>query len=161
MGQVLTLDQMRAERARQRAAGRRIVLTNGVFDLLHVGHTRYLSQARALGDALIVAVNDDTSVRALKGPERPILPVAERAEMLAALASVDYVVSFAETTASAVVAALEPDLYVKGGDYSSGKALPEASVVAAYGGEVRLLPFVPGRSTSDIIRAIRAHHTLA
>lgn len=161
MGQVLTLDQMRAERARQRAAGRRIVLTNGVFDILHVGHTRYLSQARALGDALIVAVNDDASVRALKGPERPILPLAERAEMLAALAAVDYVVPFSEITASTVVAALEPDLYVKGGDYGNGKSLPEAAVVAAYGGEVRLLPFVPGRSTSDIIRAIRAHHTLA
>jgi len=161
MGHVLTLDQMRVERARQRAAGRRIVLTNGVFDILHVGHTRYLSQARALGDTLVVAVNDDDSVRALKGSERPILPLAERVEMLAALASVDYVISFSETTAATVVATLEPDLYVKGGDYSSGKPLPEAAVVAAYGGEVHLLPFVPGRSTSDIIRAIRAHHTLA
>ncbi len=161
MGQVLTLDEMRAERARQRTAGRRLVLTNGVFDILHVGHTRYLSQARALGDVLLVAVNDDASVRALKGPERPILPLVERAEMLAALASVDYVVPFSETTASTVVAALEPDLYVKGGDYGRGKPLPEAAVVAAYGGEIHLLPFVPGRSTSDIIRAIRAHHTLA
>lgn len=161
MGQVLSLAEMRAERARLRAAGRRVVLTNGVFDLLHVGHSRYLTQARALGDALIVAVNEDASVRALKGPERPILPAAERAELLAALAAVDYVVLFPEVTAEATVRALTPDIYVKGGDYGVGKALPEAAVVAAYGGEVRLLPFVPGRSTSDIIGAIRAERSLA
>lgn len=161
MGRVLTLDQMRVERDRLRAERQRVVLTNGVFDLLHVGHVRYLTQARALGEVLIVAVNADASARAFKGPERPILPEAERAEVLAALGCVDYVVSFAERTAEAVVDALRPDVYVKGGDYGMGKALPEAAVVASYGGQVRLLPFVPGRSTSDIIDAIRAHRSLA
>ncbi len=154
MGQILSLDQMREERARLRAAGRRLVMTNGVFDLLHIGHTRYLAQARALGDALLVAVNDDEGVQRLKGAQRPILPLAERLELLASLAVVDYAVPFREDTAAEVVQALQPDIYVKGGDYST-KALPEAEIVAAYGGEVRLLTLIPARSTSDIIRAVQ------
>ncbi len=161
MGEVLTLDEMRAVREELRAAGRTLVMTNGVFDLLHVGHTRYLAHARALGDALLVAVNDDASVRALKGPTRPILPLAERAELLAALAAVDYVTPFAELTADRVLDILRPDIYVKGGDYGPGKPLPEAPTVRAYGGQVRLLPFIPGRSTSEIIRAIQAGESLA
>ena len=154
MGQILSLDQMRDERARLRAAGHRLVMTNGVFDLLHIGHTRYLAQARALGEALVVAVNDDRSVELLKGPQRPLLPLAERLELLAALVAVNYALPFGEDTAAAVVQALQPDIYVKGGDYTL-KALPEAQVVAAYGGEVRLLTLTPARSTSDIIRAIQ------
>ena len=155
MGQILSLDQMRVERARLRAAGQRLVMTNGVFDLLHIGHTRYLAQARALGEALVVAVNDDRSVEVLKGPQRPILPLAERLELVSALVAVDYALPFSEDTAAAVVQLLQPDIYVKGGDYTT-KALPEAQVVAAYGGEVRLLPMTPARSTSDIIRAIQS-----
>lgn len=155
MGQILSLEQMRAERARLRAAGRRLVMTNGVFDLLHIGHTRYLAQARALGDALLVAVNDDAGVQRLKGPQRPLLPLAERLELLATLAVVDYAMPFSEDTAAEVVQALQPDIYVKGGDYAEGKALPEADIVAAYGGEVRLLTLIPARSTSDIIRAVQ------
>lgn len=156
MGRVLSLDDMRGERTRLAAEGKRLVMTNGVFDLLHVGHARYLAQARALGDALLVAMNDDASVRRLKGPSRPIVPLADRAELLAALAVVDYVVPFGERTASQVVEALQPDIYVKGGDYGPDKPLPEAEVVHAYGGEVRILPFVENRSTSDLVRAILA-----
>lgn len=104
--------------AARRAAGARIVLTNGVFDLLHAGHVRYLQQARALGDALVVAVNSDTSTRRLKGPHRPLVPESERAEVLAALACVDAVTIFGEPAATALVAALQPDIYAKGGDYA-------------------------------------------
>ncbi len=156
MGWVLSLDEMRRERAQLAAEGKRLVMTNGVFDLLHIGHARYLAQARALGDALLVAMNDDESVRSLKGPSRPIVPLTDRAELLAALAAVDYVVPFSEPTAAVVVESLKPDIYVKGGDYGPDKPLPEAEVVRAYGGEVRILPFVENRSTSDLIRAILA-----
>jgi rfaE bifunctional protein nucleotidyltransferase chain/domain len=152
---------MRDKRATLRAQGCRVVMTNGVFDLLHVGHTRYLAQARALGDTLIVAVNTDDSVRSLKGPSRPILPLTERAELLAALTSVDYVVPFAERTANTVLAALQPDIYVKGGDYTPANPPPEAALVYAYGGEVKLLHYIPGRSTSEIIQAIRDGRGLA
>ena len=161
MGRVLSLDEMRVERARLAAERKRLVMTNGVFDLLHVGHARYLAQARALGDALLVAMNDDASVRALKGPSRPIVPLADRAELLAALAVVDYVVPFSETTAERVVDAVRPDVYVKGGDYGPDKPPPEAATVRAYGGEVRILPFVENRSTSDLIRAVLAATTPA
>lgn len=160
MGQIVSPGTMQAERVRLRNLGQRVVMTNGVFDLLHTGHTRYLAQARALGDVLIVAVNDDASVSALKGATRPILPLAERVELMAALIMVDYVIAFSETTANAVVRVLQPDIYVKGGDYADGKPLPEAPVVLEYGGEVRLLPLTPSRSTSDIIRAIRAQKRL-
>ena len=156
MGRVLSLDEMRVERARLAAERKRLVMTNGVFDLLHVGHARYLAQARALGDALLVAMNDDASVRGLKGPSRPIVPLVDRAELLAALASVDYVVPFGERTATAVVDAIKPDVYVKGGDYGPDKPPPEAEVVRAYGGEVRILSFVENRSTSELIRTILA-----
>lgn len=141
-------------RARQ-ARGERVVVTNGCFDLLHVGHVRYLQAARALGDCLVVGLNADESVRRLKGPNRPLIPGAERAEVLAALSCVDYVVLFDEDTAADLVRAVRPDVYVKGGDYGSGsKPLPEAEVVASYGGEVVLAPFTPGRATSSIIAEI-------
>lgn len=131
------------------------VFTNGCFDLLHVGHLRYLAAARALGDRLVVGVNSDASVKRLKGPTRPILPEAERAEALAALRMVDYVIVFPEPTADTLLAALKPEIYAKGGDYAP-ETLPEAPTVAAYGGAVRLLPFVEGRSTSAIVERIRA-----
>src|SRR6266511_703833 len=142
---IIDMDEL-AQRARElRAAGKKLVVTNGCFDLLHVGHVRYLQAARRLGDFLVVGINSDASVRALKGPERPLVPEHERAEVLAALACVDAVVIFAEPTAERLVAVLRPDTYVKGDDYTEA-GLPEARVVRAYGGEVRLLPTVPGAS---------------
>lgn len=139
-------------RSRQ-AAGERVVFTNGVFDILHRGHVRYLNQARALGDALIVAVNSDSSVRRLKGKKRPILAENERAELVDALRSVDYVTIFETDAPVPLIAKLQPAIYVKGGDYRI-EDLPEAPVVRAYGGEVRLLPFVEGSSTSSIVQRI-------
>ncbi|MFW6074393.1 MAG: adenylyltransferase/cytidyltransferase family protein [Chloroflexota bacterium] len=140
-----------------RGSGRVIVLTNGHFDLLHVGHLRYLQAARQLGDALIVGVNDDATTTARKGEGRPVLPQAERAELLAGLACVDVVSIFSEPTAERLVRVVRPDIYVKGGDYGPGGAdLPEAAVVRELGGRVEILPLVPGRSTSQIIEAIRA-----
>ena len=142
--------------------GQRIVLTNGHFDLLHVGHLRYLQAAAELGDVLIVAVNDDAMTTERKGAGRPVLPAEERAELLAGLACVDYVTIFDEPTANRVVELVRPDVYVKGGDYGEGGApLPEASTVEAQGGEVVILPLVPGRSTSEIIAAIRGGRSLS
>lgn len=157
MAKVLTLEQMSAQLVAQRSvkAGLRLVFTNGAFDLLHIGHVRYLQAARALGDLLIVGLNSDASVKSYKDPRRPIIPGAERAELLAALQCVDYVVPFDEPTAEHLVATLKPDIYVKGGDYGAGgKPLPEAEIVASYGGEVRLIPMVEGRSTSALIKRI-------
>jgi rfaE bifunctional protein nucleotidyltransferase chain/domain len=135
-----------------------------VFDLLHVGHVAYLEQARALGDVLVVAINSDSSTRALKGPQRPLMPEDDRARMLAALRCVDYVTLFAEHTAEVVVAALQPDYYVKGGDYARAPGvpdaavdedrLPEARVARARGGQVVLLPYRAGYSTSALIERI-------
>lgn len=144
----------RAWRERLRAEGRSLVLTNGVFDLLHTGHLRYLQAARAMGDALLVAVNTDASVRENKGPLRPVVPEDERAELVAGLGCVDRVLLFGDRTAEAVVAALEPDVYVKGADYAD-KPLPEAEIVAGYGGRVALVPLVEGRSTTSLIDRIR------
>jgi len=138
------------------AGGRAVVLTNGCFDLLHVGHVRYLEAARGLGDVLVVALNDDASTRALKGPGRPVLPLAERAELLCALRSVDAVVPFAEATAVEVVRLLRPAVYVKGGDYApEASRPPEADVAEALGARVVFLPFVRGQSTSAIVARLR------
>ena len=139
----------------EKTAGKTLVFTNGCFDLLHVGHVRYLASARALGDCLIIGLNSDTSVRNLKGPTRPINSQEDRAEVLAALAAVDYVVIFEEVTAEALLAAIKPDIYAKGGDYTID-TLPESKTVAAYGGKVVLLPEVPGRSSSNIIKKLSA-----
>jgi rfaE bifunctional protein nucleotidyltransferase chain/domain len=147
-----------AERLRAaRAAGRQIVLTNGCFDLLHVGHVRYLEQAAALGDLLVVAVNSDASVRALKGPGRPLVAEQERAEVVAALAAVDLVVLFSDRTAERLVELLRPAVYVKGGDYQI-EQLPEAAAASALGAEVRLLPLQPGHSSSELIRAVLSRY---
>lgn len=159
-GRVLRLEKAVKRREKWRRSGRRVVLTNGCFDLLHVGHTRYLASARALGDRLIVALNDDASVKALKGPERPIIPAEERAELLAALWMVDAVVIFGGRTANHVVEAIRPDVYTKGGDYGGdAPEPPEAEVAEAHGGEVQYLQFVTGRSTRSLIARIRADHT--
>lgn len=134
------------------AAGCRLVFTNGVFDLLHVGHVRYLQQARELGDALIVAVNGDSSVRALKGPTRPINSEHDRAEVLAALECVDFVTIFPAVRVTDLVAAIKPHIYVKGGDYTLDSLDPgERAALEAAGSQIRLLPLVPGKSTTAII----------
>jgi rfaE bifunctional protein nucleotidyltransferase chain/domain len=136
-----------------RRAGRRIVFTNGCFDLLHVGHTRYLQQARALGDVLVVGLNSDASVRRLKGPHRPLMPQGERAELIAALACVDHVTFFDEDTPEALIAEVRPYRHVKGGDYQADD-LPETRLVRDLGGEVVILPFTEGRSTTGLIRRV-------
>jgi len=145
---------MLAERARLRDSGARLVFTNGVFDLLHVGHVRYLAQARALGDALVVAINSDRSVRELKGPDRPVFDQAERAEILAALRQVDYVVVFDDISPRNVITQLLPDVLVKGGDYQLDQIHGREEVEAA-GGKVISLPFVDGASTSRLIERMK------
>lgn len=136
-----------------RAAGRRIVFTNGCFDLLHVGHLRYLEQARALGDVLVVGLNADASVRGLKGPKRPVVPEDERAELLAGLRCVDYVTLFEEPVPNETLAALRPHFHVKGGDYEA-ESLPETPLVRSLGGEVVIMPLVEGRSTTNVVQRI-------
>ncbi len=157
MGGQVILDRGELRRVREglRAAGRRLVFTNGCFDLLHVGHVRYLAQARALGDALLVAVNSDRSVRALKGAGRPLVGEAERAEVLAALASVDFVTVFDEDSPRALIRELLPDVLVKGGDYALDEIHGREEVEAA-GGGVAALPFVEGASTTNIVERMKA-----
>jgi len=140
---------------RLRATGKTVVFTNGVFDLLHVGHLRYLQQARALGDALIVGVNSDRSVRANKGAGRPITPEAERVEILGALACVDGVVVFDEDTPHEIIAALQPDVLVKGADWAAD-AIVGRDVVEAGGGKVVRIDLSPGYSTSAIVERLRS-----
>ena len=141
--------------ARLRAEGRSIVLTNGVYDLLHPGHVRYLQAARNEGDALVVGVNSDRSVRANKGPERPINPEQERAELIAALAAVDAAVIFDEETPHAIISALQPDVLVKGADWAADQIVGR-DVVEARGGRVVRATIEPGHSTTDILAKIRA-----
>ena len=129
----------------------RVVTTNGCFDLLHVGHLRLLREAKAMGDVLVVAINDDGSVRRFKGPARPLVPAAERAELVAALEPVDYVVLFSEDTPEHALSVIRPAVHVKGGDYRV-QDLPEAGVVEASGGRVVIVPLVPGHSTSELVR---------
>lgn len=154
MAQILSLDELQLERELLRRAGRIVVFTNGCFDLLHPGHVRYLQQARSLGDALIVALNSDRAVRALKGDARPILNQDERAEVMAALGCVDYVTIFDDVSPQAVIAAILPDVLVKGGDWGLDQIIGREEVEAA-GGRVLNLPFVEGCSTSEIIERIR------
>ena len=140
--------------ATRRARGERIVFTNGCFDLMHIGHTRYLEAARALGDLLVVGVNSDRSVRALKGAERPIVAESERAEILAAFEAVDFVVIFDQETPRELIAQLLPDVLVKGADWGSEEIVGRAEVEAA-GGRVASIPLQTGYSTSEILKAIR------
>lgn len=183
MGTVVAREQLGEILALQRAQRARIVFTNGVFDLLHLGHLRYLEQARRLGDALVVGINSDESTRQLKGPGRPLAPAEERAELLAALTCVDYVTIFGERTAEATLSLLQPAIYAKGADYADsahreqdtlftaeelrqalagdsdlGTRLPEARIVADYGGSLALLAYLPGHSTSDLIARIVARY---
>jgi len=140
-----------------RAQGKRIVFTNGCFDLLHPGHIDYLEKARALGDVLIVGLNDDDSIRRLKGASRPINPLSDRARMLSALRPVDMVVSFPEDTPLKLIQSLMPDVLVKGGDYKPDDIIG-ARDVRMNGGEVVVMPFVDGHSTSSLIERIKTAH---
>ena len=153
---ILSRTEASALVARERESGRRIVFTNGVFDVLHPGHVRYLRDARALGDLLIVGVNSDRSVRALgKAPDRPINPEAERAEVLSALASVDAVVVFDDDTPHAIITALQPDILVKGADWGAD-AIVGRDVVEARGGRVVRIELAKGYSTTAILERVRA-----
>ncbi len=156
MGDVVTLTEAIERREGWRAAGKTVVLTNGCFDLLHVGHIDYLTRARALGDALIVGINGDASVRRLKGPGRPIVPAPERAILVAALAVVDLAIIFEEDTAIELVRTLRPDIYVKGGDWGQpgGKRPPELEAAQQVGASVHYLPYQPGYSTTALIQRI-------
>src|SRR5882762_2066515 len=151
---ILSQDKLLGVRQTLRAEGKSLVFTNGVFDLLHVGHVRYLAQARSLGDALIVAINSDRAVRKLKGNGRPIVNENERAEILAALRQVDYVTIFDDSSPRSLIARLLPDVLVKGGDYGLDEIHGREEVEAA-GGKVISLPFVEGASTSTIIERMK------
>jgi rfaE bifunctional protein nucleotidyltransferase chain/domain len=153
-GKVLSLEEMLGERQSLRSLGRRLVFTNGVFDLLHVGHVRYLAQARALGEVLVVAINSDRSVRELKGADRPVTKEHERAEILAALRQVDYVTIFDELSPRNLIAQLLPDVLVKGGDYELDQIHGREEVEAA-GGKVIAIPFVDGASTTSLIERMK------
>jgi len=150
---ILTHEGLAEVVAKRQASGEKIVFTNGVFDLIHVGHIRYLQEARALGDALIVAVNADSSVRSFKGDLRPIISEDDRAELIASLACVDYVTLFDTRTPVPVIEKVHPLIYAKGGDYRI-EDLPEYPVVRGYGGEVKILSLVQGKSTTNLIAKI-------
>jgi rfaE bifunctional protein nucleotidyltransferase chain/domain len=154
MTKLLTIDSLVEKREQMRTEGKRVVFTNVCFDLLHPGHVRYLTEARALGDALIVGLNSDRSVRVLKGEGRPILDETERAEVIAALEAVDFVVIFDEDTPRELIARLLPDVLVKGGDWPLDQIIGREEVEIS-GGEVVALPYVEGSSTSDLIERIR------
>ncbi len=151
---VLTAEEAAGLAAGLRAAGRTVVFTNGVFDLIHPGHIRYLAEARRLGDALIVGVNSDRSVRTVKGPGRPVTPESERAEILSALAAVDAVVLFDEETPHAIIGRIQPDVLVKGADWAID-AIVGRELVEAHGGRVARIPLARGYSTSAILKRIR------
>lgn len=153
---VVTTEQLVPLLAQARTQGKRIVFTNGCFDLMHVGHTRYLQAAKALGDLLVVGVNSDTSVKSLnKSPDRPIVPESQRAEVLAALGCVDHVVLFAEPDPSRLIRALQPDVLVKGGDWSV-ETIVGRDIVEGRGGLVKTIPLVPGVSTTTLVHRIRS-----
>ncbi|HUJ10562.1 MAG TPA: adenylyltransferase/cytidyltransferase family protein [Verrucomicrobiae bacterium] len=153
---VLTLPQASRWAASARRKGKRIVATNGCFDLLHFGHVSYLQRAKKLGDFLVIGLNGDASVRELKGPHRPLVPQKQRAAVLAALACVDAVVVFPQVRAHRFLAAIQPDIYVKGGDYRPETFDPrERAVLSAIGSRIRILPFVKGFSTTGLIKKIR------
>ncbi|HEV7682826.1 MAG TPA: D-glycero-beta-D-manno-heptose 1-phosphate adenylyltransferase [Pyrinomonadaceae bacterium] len=154
IAKILSQDDLLGLRQTLRASGQTVVFTNGVFDLLHVGHVRYLAAARALGDILVVAVNSDSTVRKLKGDGRPVINENERAEILAALRQVDYVTIFDDVSPRSLIARLLPDVLVKGGDYSLDEIHGREEVEAA-GGRVVSLPFVQGASTSMIIEKMK------
>jgi D-beta-D-heptose 7-phosphate kinase/D-beta-D-heptose 1-phosphate adenosyltransferase len=158
LGQVVSQDELILYVAERKRNGQRVVFTNGCFDLLHPGHIRLLEQARALGDALIVAINSDASVRRIKGNGRPVIPEEERAEVLAALEAVDYVTMFDEPTPQSLIARVLPDVLVKGSDWGPDEVVGRAEVEAA-GGRVVSIPLEPGYSTTSLIERIRDSHS--
>ena len=153
MGRVVSVEQLTTEIGRERAAGRTVALANGCFDVLHVGHVRYLQGAAAEADRLIVAINDDESVAELKGPGRPILPAADRAELVAALRGVDYVVTFREQTVERLLRLIKPDVHCKGTDYTVD-SVPERSVVLEYGGRTAIVGDPKQHATRELIARI-------
>jgi len=153
MTKVLELNKLIEVLSGLRSENKTIVTTNGCFDILHAGHVRYLNQAKALGDALVLCLNADASVKRLKGESRPLNCEADRAEVIAGLSSVDYVVIFEEDTPAEILAAIKPDIHVKGGDYSEGTLL-EAAVIKKFGGKIQFIPLVEGKSTTNIIEKI-------
>ncbi len=157
MGEILKLADASELREALRRERKTLVFTNGHFDLLHVGHLDYLEKARTLGDALFVGLNGDASTTRLKGPGRPLVPASERARLLAALLPVTAVIIFEEDTADKLLRSLQPDIYVKGGDYED-KPLPERATVEAYGGRVELIEYLPQRSTTQLINRTRKLH---
>lgn len=148
-----TLEELRAIRESLQKEGKKVVFTNGCFDLLHRGHVHLFREAKSRGDVLIVAVNDDDSVQKLKGPRRPVFPLAERLEVLEALGDIDYLVSFAEETPLRLIKVLVPDVLVKGGDWIPDEVVGKTEVEQA-GGRVVIVPYLPGRSSSEIIQKI-------
>jgi D-glycero-beta-D-manno-heptose 1-phosphate adenylyltransferase len=153
---VLPRDQLLSVLSCERAKGKRIVFTNGCFDLMHIGHTRYLQAAKALGDVLVVGVNSDVSVRTLdKSPDRPIVPEAQRAEVLAALGCVDFVVIFEESDPLQLITTVQPDVLVKGGDWAIDRIVGR-ELVEARGGVVKTIPLVPGLSTTGLLQRIQS-----
>ncbi len=150
---IVTREALAQALERRRRRGDKIVFTNGCFDLLHVGHVRYLAQARSHGDLLVVGLNSDSSVRALKGENRPLAPEADRAEMLAGLEAVDYVCVFDESRPDSLIEVVRPDVHAKGGDYRE-ENLPEAEIVRRYGGRIEIMPLVEGKSTTNVIARI-------
>lgn len=156
MGRVLSFKELADWRQGEKTAGRRVVVTNGCFDLLHVGHVRFLEEARGLGDALVVGLNGDNSVRELKGAGRPVNPEADRAEVLAALGCVDAVVVFPEKRATRFLEAAQPNVYVKGGDYRPEDLdADEQTAVKKAGGEVKVLKLTPGKSTTAVLAKVK------
>lgn len=157
ISKIRPLDQLLALRKSWADAHKRVVWTNGCFDLIHVGHVRSFRDAKALGDVLVVGLNSDASIRAIKGDLRPVVCQEDRAETVAALESVDFVTIFDDTEPSAILAKLQPDVHCKGADYADGKRpIPEQEIVLAYGGRVEFLPLHEGRSTSGLIQRICA-----
>jgi D-glycero-beta-D-manno-heptose 1-phosphate adenylyltransferase len=152
-----TLDELIVLRARWKAEGKKVVWTNGCFDLVHAGHIRSLRDAKALGDVLIVGINSDRSVRAIKGTGRPVVPQSDRADLLAALECVDYVTVFDDADPRAILAGLRPDIHCKGAEYADGaRPFPERETVIEYGGDIKFLKFHPGFSTSAVIERIQS-----
>ena len=147
-------EELKDEVGRLKAGGKKIVFTNGCFDILHVGHTRYLGEAKKLGDALVVAVNSDSSVKAIKGEKRPLVPEAERVEVIASLEVVDFATVFFEETPVALIEELEPDVIVKGGDWDE-KDVAGRESVKKWGGKVAIIPQVEGVSTTNVVEKIR------
>jgi rfaE bifunctional protein nucleotidyltransferase chain/domain len=155
MGALVSRDELSALVARDRAAGRTVAFANGCFDLLHAGHVRYLQGAAGEADRLVVAVNDDASVRRLKGEGRPILPAADRAELVAAVRGVDYVILFAEPTVGPLLALLQPDVHCKGTDYTV-ETVPERDIVRRYGGRIAIVGDPKDHSTRDLLARLRS-----